>query len=191
MITLSHDLLIEVHDDLLPDDLLKEMQSILLTSAWTFGAKSSMVSGSYPYWYREFGGVEAKNENDCSDRVANDVPVIGRVWKHLSDSIAQGHKLIRCYANGYPYGCEGTAHLDSSNSQDRTLLLYANAAWNCDWAGETIFLSSPPNIDIVAAVLPRPNRLVSFQGNIPHVARGISRLCPHLRMTLMFKTKRL
>jgi SM-20-related protein len=27
-----------------------------------------------------------------------------------------------------------------------------------------------------------------FKGNIPHLARGVSRTCPVLRITLMFKT---
>jgi SM-20-related protein len=42
--------------------------------------------------------------------------------------------------------------------------------------------------DIVSAVYPKPNRFVVFSGNIPHVARGVSRTCPKLRITLMYKT---
>jgi SM-20-related protein len=30
---------------------------------------------------------------------------------------------------------------------------------------------------------------VVFPGLIPHVARGVSRTCPMLRITLMFKTR--
>jgi SM-20-related protein len=41
--------------------------------------------------------------------------------------------------------------------------------------------------DVLCAVYPKPNRLVSFPGEIPHVARGISHMCPLLRITLMFK----
>jgi hypothetical protein len=33
------------------------------------------------------------------------------------------------------------------------------------------------------------DRLVIFRGNYPHVARGVSRTCPALRITLMFKTE--
>jgi SM-20-related protein len=42
--------------------------------------------------------------------------------------------------------------------------------------------------DILASIYPKPNRLIVFPGAIPHVARGISRTCPKLRITLMFKT---
>ena len=43
--------------------------------------------------------------------------------------------------------------------------------------------------DILASIYPKPNRLLIFSGIVPHVARGVSRICPVLRITLMFKTE--
>ena len=54
--------------------------------------------------------------------------------------------------------------------------------------GETVFFNREKT-DIIACVYPKPNRLVIFRGNFPHVARGVSRTCPALRIALMFKTE--
>jgi SM-20-related protein len=31
--------------------------------------------------------------------------------------------------------------------------------------------------------------MLMFEGTLPHVARGVSRICPVMRVTLMFKTE--
>jgi SM-20-related protein len=49
---------------------------------------------------------------------------------------------------------------------------------------------NPEKTDIIAAVYPQPNRLAVFRGSLPHVARGVARICPVLRITLMFKVER-
>lgn len=190
MIALSADPLIEVHDDLLPEGLQHEVQTYLVNAPWQFGSVSSTMSKSYPYWYRHFGGFSAGNSDDCAEEVRATAPVIANVWDHVSEHVVPGHKLVRCYANGYPYGTEGTTHRDSNNPTDLTVMLYANHAWDVGWAGETMFFTMRPPLDVVAAVMPKPNRMVVFSGCVPHVARAISRLCPMLRITLMFKTQK-
>ncbi|MGH7016591.1 MAG: hypothetical protein ACRED8_05840, partial [Caulobacteraceae bacterium] len=95
--------------------------------------------------------------------------------------------LTRCYANGYPSGAEGGVHLDSNLPTHFTAIYYPHLAWNPNWAGETLFFDAE-GADVIAAVYPRPNRLAVFPGVIPHVARAVSRACPELRITLMFKT---
>ena len=47
--------------------------------------------------------------------------------------------------------------------------LYLNDEWHRDWGGETIFYDL--NDEITKAVLPKPGRVVSFDGRIPHSAR--------------------
>jgi SM-20-related protein len=95
--------------------------------------------------------------------------------------------LMRCYANGYPSGAEGGVHLDSLEPNHFTAIYYPHPAWDPDWGGETVLFNNDRS-DIVASVYPRPNRLVIFRGNVPHVARGVTRRCQELRITLMFKT---
>lgn len=192
MKTLSQEPVIHLHDDILEPRLLADVQACLKDMSWKFGSMSYKAPGGYAYWYSHFAGTDfPENEtSDCSDVLSHEAPVIGKMWKFLSGSVLDGHTLIRCYANGYPYGCEGLVHLDAKNPDDYTALFYPQA-WEPNWAGETVFLTRQQPMDVITATMPRANRLVVFQGNVPHVARGISRMCPLLRITLMFKTKRL
>lgn len=50
-------------------------------------------------------------------------------------------------------------------------------------------LFNEDSTDILTAVYPKPDRLLVFLGFVNHVARGVSRLCPHMRITLMFKVE--
>jgi SM-20-related protein len=77
--------------------------------------------------------------------------------------------------------------LDSSVPTHFTLVYYPHLSGHPNYGGETVFFD-PSGSDIIAAVYPRPKRLVAFPGTMPHVARGVSRKCPDLRVTLMFKT---
>lgn len=181
---------IHLYDDVLDVAQLAEVQTFLEKGNWKFGAESVAfkVPGSYRYWYTDFAKCkEPSYTQDCSSEL-NATPIIARMWDQLKSSIFAGHVLVRCYANGYPYGCEGLVHNDSSDPNHYTALFYANLTWHPNWSGETVFLTSQMPAEVVAAVLPRPNRLLVFRGDIPHVARAISRLCPLLRITLMFKT---
>jgi SM-20-related protein len=65
---------------------------------------------------------------------------------------------------------------------------YPHGVWWPNWAGETVVFNADKS-DIIAAVYPKPNRMVVFPGCLPHVARGVSRTCPELRIVLVFKTE--
>jgi SM-20-related protein len=93
--------------------------------------------------------------------------------------------LERCYANGLPYGCDGATHTDSPERGACTSVYYPHTHWDPDWGGETLIFNKDKS-DILAAIYPKPNRLLIFPGFVFHVARGVSRIC---RITLMFKTR--
>jgi SM-20-related protein len=177
-----------IHDDVLPDDQRKLVNNFLRDGGWTFGWKSQDKTDSFSFWHRHFGGYREGNGEpyDCEHEIAP-IPIILAFWRHLADGLLQGHRLIRCYANGVTYGSDGTTHTDSPLPGTYTTVYYPHPRWHPDWAGETVLFNSARN-DILASVYPRPNRLLVFDGTIPHVARGVSRTCPVLRVTLMFKT---
>jgi len=62
-----------------------------------------------------------------------------------------------------------TAHIDNIDPKNRTVMFYTNAVWHRDWGGETIFYDLDDNI--IKAVQPKPGRVVSFDGRIPHSGR--------------------
>jgi len=79
------------------------------------------------------------------------------------------------------------ANTDFISASACTAVYYPHLQWDPDWGGETLIFNREKN-DVIAAIYPRPNRLLLFPGFVYHVARGVSRACPVMRITLMFKT---
>lgn len=183
---------IRVHDEVLPQDEQKQLLSFLKGPGWSYGAFSDNAPGASRYWFKHFAGVvrdgaEALTPQAFEASLQADAPLVAALWRRLQRGPLAGHRLTRCYANGYPSGAEGGLHCDSNVASHFTAIYYPHLAWHPNFAGETVFFE-PSGPEIIASVYPKPNRLVVFPGTIPHVARGVSRSCPELRITLMFKT---
>ena len=67
-------------------------------------------------------------------------------------------------------------------------MYYLNNFWDFKFGGETVFLN-PDNQDIFKSVIPKPGRVIVFDGNIEHCARDVRRDVNDLRMVLTFKYK--
>jgi SM-20-related protein len=181
------------YDDLEPEEQ-KRLLEFLKSPGWAFGASSESGPNPSRYWYKHFAGV-VKDGREALDSVAfereleGNAPLVSAVWKKLQEQgqALAGHALTRCYANGYPTGAEGGVHFDSNVNTHFTAIYYPHLTWSPNYAGETVFYEKDGG-DILASVYPKPNRLIVFPGTIPHVARAITRSCPQLRITLMYKT---
>jgi SM-20-related protein len=183
---------IQIYDDLLNPDEQAALLQYLSLPGWGFGAYSDPSKDASRYWYKHFAGYFNKVENngDIEAELERNSPLVFNMWKQIRDRIFSGHALVRCYANGYPFGSEGSVHMDANVSTHFTGLYYPHLAWDANYAGETVFFDRGCR-DIIASIYPKPNRFVVFPGTIPHVARGVSRRCRDLRITLMFKTEKL
>jgi hypothetical protein len=91
-------------------------------------------------------------------------------------------KLSRVYASANPYGTVHESHTDTD--QGITIMYYLNESWNIENAGETVFHKDG---DIIRSVIPKPGRVVVFDGSIEHCARDVRRDYNDLRMVLTFK----
>lgn len=185
---------IAIYDGFLGPEDQRAILSFLSSPGWAFGAYSDAGPGASRYWYKHFAGIirdgAEKNDPLEFERQLNEsAPLVAKVWRKLRDGVLLGHSLSRCYANGYPSGSEGGVHTDSNIATHSTSIYYPQVTWHPNFAGETVFFNQDGS-DIIAAVYPKPDRLVVFPGVIPHVARGVSRACSQLRITLMFKTCR-
>lgn len=185
---------IAIYDEFLGPEDQREILSFLSGPGWAFGAYSDTTPGASRYWYKHFAGIirDGAENNDPLEferQLNQSAPPVAKVWRKLHGGVLSGHSLSRCYANGYPSGSEGGVHMDSNIAEHFTSIYYPHTAWDPNFAGETVFFKQDGS-DIIAAVYPKPNRLVVFPGMIPHVARGVSRTCGQLRITLMFKTQR-
>jgi len=66
-----------------------------------------------------------------------------------------------------------------------TLLYYANYEWDIKYGGQTNFLDD--NMEILAAVIPKPGRFILFEANILHQATPPTFYCPFKRLTIASK----
>lgn len=186
---------IKIIDDLVPADLRTSIITVLRKPGWQYGWKSDPKNDQYTFWHKHFAGnrhsdhTKKDEQYDCSEELLKNSLTISTFWKLLSSDLLSGHTLLRCYANGYPYGTDGTMHTDTILNTGYTLIYYPHEKWNLNWAGETVFFTADKT-DIRQTVYPKPGRIILFNGTIPHAARGVSRSCPEMRVTLMFKTER-
>jgi SM-20-related protein len=66
-----------------------------------------------------------------------------------------------------------------------TGLYYTNARWDWMWAGETTFFND--KLDAVAAVSPKPGRLVLFDGSTYHRVGSVARACSRIGYSVALK----
>ena len=149
-------------------------------SNWGYGWKSSFEVG-YGHWNIDFTNVIIENGLDVEDKLPT---TLQSAWQHIQTTHLPDHRLVRCYVNGHTYGVEGYPHRDSNRPGEKTLVIYLNSAWRREWGGETLIYD---NDTIVHAEIPKYNTGLIFPGDLYHVARGVTRICPELRSTLMFK----
>jgi SM-20-related protein len=181
-------------DNVLSPQVHNRIFEFLQQSGWQFGWKSQVERDTFSFWHKHFAGsMDADHRGveqyDCAVELSQKAPLLHAFWLYLSrHGPLQHHTLVRCYANGQPFGTDGTVHTDSINPASFTSVYYPCPRWSPSWGGETV-LFNKEETDIIACIYPKPNRLFIFNGMLPHVARGVARICPVLRITLMYKTE--
>jgi SM-20-related protein len=183
----------KIFDNFLHPSIQKEVLAFVQKGGWHFGWKSVPNRDLFSIWHKHYAGARGPDtlgtkQYDCAEELAKNAPLLHRFWQHLYQGVLKGHMLERCYANAHAYGAEGTAHTDSVNPDCFTAIYYPNERWSPNWGGETVLFNKEEN-DIIGCIYPKPNRLFIFPGTMSHVARGVSRTCPLLRISLMFKTQ--
>jgi Rps23 Pro-64 3,4-dihydroxylase Tpa1-like proline 4-hydroxylase len=99
------------------------------------------------------------------------------------------YRPYRAYTNVASYGDMLFTHTDCLPDQhDLTALWYLCNAWDIEWGGETMFFDA--NDEVACAVIPKPGRLVVFDGAIKHVGRPPNRICYAPRYTFAIKFER-
>jgi SM-20-related protein len=182
---------IVVFDDLVDEPLRKQLENLMSSPIWAYGWRSTLNAGRFCYWHSHFAGT-LEGRSNCEGEFRDEILLkpVHQLWQTLESSVLMGHEPLRVYANAHTFGVEGYVHRDHKDTENYfSTIYYSHARWDMDWAGETVFFSETGE-DVVAAVYPKPGRLVSFRGAIPHCARAPSRDCPELRTTIVFKTQR-
>ena len=175
--------MINVKEGIIPTKLLDKCLNYLDKGNWVYGWPSDKAI-AFGHWNLNITNTSINNPTDVSDKLPT---VFLDVWSIVNKEFF-GNKavLTRCYANRYTYGTEGYIHTDTERAQDQTCVVYMNDEWDPNWGGETSFYTADKS-EIIKSVLPLYGRTAVFPGNIPHCARGVTRICPKVRTTLMFK----
>ena len=175
--------MINVKDNIVSKDILDIGWKYINKANWTYGWPSNKDYG-FGHWNVDFTQTGKNNPTDVTSRVPAE---LSPIWQKVNETFFNGQaKLTRCYANRHTFGTEGYIHTDTEREEDQTCVVYMDPEWDVAWGGETSFYSKDLK-EIVKSVIPTFGRTAVFPGNIPHCAKPVSRVCPQVRTTLMFK----
>ena len=163
-----------------PDSIIDKIDAEIKETKWQYGW-SSNPNIEFSHWNMDFAKTVAENSLDVSNRLPESIK---SAWQYIQDTYYPNHRLIRCYANGHTYGVEGYPHTDSDKDGEYTIVVYMNIKWKREWGGETLIYDKNT---IIHAEIPQRNMALVFPGNQCHTSRGVTRICPELRITVMFK----
>ena len=168
-------------DNCFSDDLADQLNLLVANSNWHYGWRSNPAIG-HGHWNKDFANVNLLNGIDVENKLEHSA--LQEAWNYLKNNHVTNATLIRCYANSHTFGVEGYPHTDSVRLCDYTAVVYLNKSWRREWGGETIIYNGN---QIEHAEIPKFNKVLIFPGSKWHVAKAPSRICPDLRITLMFK----
>jgi hypothetical protein len=172
-----------VYDDLFDVNSIEKCVDWLDKANWTYGWPSN-AKMIYGHWNVDIAKGNRHNTTDVSSNLPDE---FANIWEQLKNKIFDDTTvLVRCYSNRHTFGTEGYIHTDTEMNNSATCVIYLDKEWKPNWGGETTFYTQD-NTEIIKAVLPKFARAVIFPGNINHCARSITRICPNVRTTLMFK----
>jgi SM-20-related protein len=176
-------------DDLVPDALRESLHDMVKRPIWAYGWHSNGVRDRYAFWHAHGAGGGFNTRVNCTPELSENktfAPVLD-LWGHLSLGPLRSHFPLRAYANAHTYGTEGYTHADSGDrDNDWSTVYFAHRRWDPNWGGELVFFDQSD--EIIQAIYPRPGRLVIFPGEFRHCARGVTRECPDLRVSIVFKS---
>ena len=176
---------IQILDDVVPKTLYEKLNQIPDILGWKFGCNTS-TNRNARYWHHEVG-FGSKQNPDCVAEKVRQHPA-----KKLSDyqdwifeQSPKGTKILRFYFNAHTFGTDGWPHTDTDRDNEQTVILYLTPKWDPGWGGETVIFNQ--NGDVSHAVLPRPNRIISFPSDLVHAPRPLSYAFTGLRVVLVAK----
>lgn len=194
---------IQIYDDIIPKDLQDKLSATAGSQVWGYDWQTA-VEDMYPVWGRSVQrplSAEQNAEENLMRLKSSDAAA--SVWEQFQGSILRGHSLLRAFVIGFHHGCEGYGHLDNVDPEDqgtvgtglnltnyRSTIIFAFNEWDAKWGGEML-LFNRDGTDVIAAVEPKPFRVLSFPGLLPHKPNGPIRESAQFLPLLSFRSKQI
>jgi len=162
---------IHVIDNWLTPEVQKWFNSGIDDSFWSLSNCVLAPDGSYNH---RFWGIPFCVEGDPETKVASHIKThLGSVLNiRLQKQFGFRWKRFSYMGmNGQTQSQEGTIHVDSDSALNISFLYYNNETWKPEWGGQLHFYEGEKgNEKKIASIDFVPNRLLLFDGRIPHQA---------------------
>ena len=179
---------IVILDDALPLQDRESLTTKLSAAIWRFGWPINDAFFSRPCWHAFIAGKRRPEQESCEYELAEQWGALASLWNSVKERYISGARLLGVYANGQTFGQDSPIHRDNWGVESgATVLVFCNEYWPTCWGGELTFYDQRKE-NVIKSILPKPGRVVIFDGRIPHAARSPSVDCDQLRMTIAFKT---
>jgi Rps23 Pro-64 3,4-dihydroxylase Tpa1-like proline 4-hydroxylase len=100
--------------------------------------------------------------------------------KSNASSLLAGRKVVRATIN---LSVPSDTNFIHTHLDQLVGVYYLNLDWKPEWAGETLFYNDSMT-EIIHASVYKPNRMIVFNGSVPHTIRPQAFSAPHYRLTL-------
>ena len=181
---------VKVIDNAISVQEQREALTHLKSAIWRYGWPINDAYFSRPCWHAFIAGNRRPERESCEPELEQHPAwgFLSAFWLRIKQAHIPQATLLGVYANGQTLGQDSPIHRDNRpNEAGTTVLMFCNEHWATCWGGELVFYDHAKE-DVIMSVLPKPGRIVIFDGHIPHSARSPSALCDQLRMTIAFKT---
>lgn len=181
---------IRVIDDAVTGEEQSKILQQLNGARWRYGWPVNDAPYVRPCWHSFVAGSQRMEKRSAEGelREHEQWQVLAGFWDRVKAAHMPDATLLGVYANGQTFGQDSPIHRDNKASeQGLTVVMFCNEHWASSWGGELVFYDHAKQ-NIIKSVLPKPGRIVIFNGHVPHSARSPAATCDRLRMTLAFKT---
>lgn len=161
-----------VIDDFYDSNTLEFLQKEVASPKWEFGQRS-VPETQFPMWYQKIYYAGDTISNFFYRAIAD------KFCRTVNDYFGEYVGIERIMLCGNTYGQDGDVHRDRQEPGNYTGVLHITPNFKPHWGGETVIYTDP-----ITTVEFKPNRMIIFPSNIPHIGKDPIRSCGQLRSVL-------
>jgi SM-20-related protein len=190
-------------DDVISLDIQKQLAATVKNELWGYNWHTAQTD-LYPVWGRSVVSPRRAAQNAEVHLLQDKHQVASAaIWSLFTQSFLRGHSLLRAFVIGFNHGTEGYMHADNTDPEDsgqvssgltldnyRSTILFAFDEWQAEWGGEMVIYNRSAT-DILRVIEPKPFRIISFPGLLPHKPNGPTRETDRFLPLLSYRSKQI